>query len=146
LKKIAEGEHYILGKLDYLEKLNAKIERHDAARLRELEQQYSLASGKEKILLKKEIEIEYQKVQTEEGIKNPKEKILRLTKGFNNSVNAAVKCLQSGGYLQGAKKYLEEAIRHELAIKELFSDISGLEKTLRKLIGNEEKLITHPRF
>ena len=142
LKKIAEGEHYILGKLDDLEKLNAKIERHDVARLKELEQKYSVASGKEKGFLKKEIDIEYQKIKIEEGIENLKEKIVRLTQGLNNSINAAVTCLSEGSYPQDAKKHLKEAISYELAINELFGDLKKLEKALYQLIGKEEKALS----
>ncbi|NIM03816.1 hypothetical protein GTN66_06695 [bacterium] len=140
LRRTAEGEHYILGKLDYLEKLNAKIERHDTARLGELEQKYGLASGKQKSLLRKEIGIEYQKIKIEEGIKNLKQRILKLTQGFNNSVNTAVDCLQEENYTQDAKKHLNEAISYEAAMNRLFNDISKLENSLIALAKRTKKI------
>lgn len=142
LKKISEAEHYILGKLDFLEKLNSKIERHDSVRLRELENKYNAASGKEKDLLNKEIDIEYKKIKTEEQIGNLKEKILKLTQGFNTTVKAAMNSL-SHNYPQDAQKFLEQTIKFELAINQSFSDINKLEKFLRKLIGKEEKILKH---
>jgi len=140
LYDIIPKEHEVFEKVRYLRQINKALENFDIGISESVKERYNRLTEEEKELAGKEIKEEIEKIRTEKKIEDFAYKAMLYNENFKHCLKNADINLRNGWAVE-VIKWLNEAIKYEYKIKDLFDKIRKFEKLLEKITIDELKSI-----
>ena len=125
-----------MSQLGSLKQISEGIEGFDLKAFKELKTRWDKVPDKEKGIVKEEIQIEKDKILSEEKLREMESEVLRFDKDFRYFLNMAVASLRSNQPNQ-ARDWVLKAIRAEEEAVNILKEMKSLEDRLLKLTKME---------
>lgn len=141
LREISSRENIFKKATPELMRIFRRLVVMDLRELQDLKQRFERVSGKEKHVLKKEMDREKEKIRIEKVINDFQEKIDQYLYSFNESLGSAMEKIEGTGYPYDS---LPHIVRARLTLKDLstmLDKMKALENRLIHLIHSEKKLL-----
>jgi hypothetical protein len=146
LQEISKKENVLMQGLNKSQKVLQRIGTMDQEQLKDLKERIAKVSGKEKQILKAEIEREEEKLRIEKVAFELEGKVQQFITSFNKLVRSAFEHISRSAHPFDAKPYLvkakltvEEIVQILTQMKALETKLIGLTKTQKKLLKKERK-------
>jgi hypothetical protein len=136
IRDIASRENLILNQLGSLKEISARIESFDLKAFKDLKARWDKVPDKEKGIVREEIQIEKDKILSEEKLREMEAEVMRYDKDFRYSLNMAVASLRSNQPNQ-ARDWVLKAIKAEEEAVNILKEMKSLEDRLLKLTKME---------
>ena len=136
LNQIAPKENLILKQFAYLKDLGQKIEDFDLRSFNDLRARWGRVPEREKDIVREEINMEKNKIMSEEKLRQFESTLSKYDSDFRYSVSSAVECLRSNQPGQ-ARDWLLKAISFEEGAMNIFKEMKELENRLLRLTKRE---------
>jgi hypothetical protein len=145
LRAISEKEGLFRAASVKLEKTFRQIGGADTELLQELKERMGRAKGDERQVLKKEIDVQEEKIRIEKSIIDFQTKLEQFIESFNRYLGSAVNAISQSAYPLDSKPHLSEARLVLKDISNLLAEMKALEGRLVELADSEKALLKKER-
>jgi len=145
LSRISNDEDIFKKNVRKLQNLFQRLDAVDAQHFRELKRRFEKSSGKEKRLLKAEIEGEKEKIDLERMIFEFERKLTQAVNTFNQYLKVAIDYVRASPYPYDAIQPLAEAKKILNSIFSMMKKTAQIEEKLVSLAKTEKKLLKKER-
>jgi hypothetical protein len=146
LERVSKDEDIFKKNVRRLQHLFQRLGKVDAQHFQELKDRLGKTSGKEKKLIKAEIEGEEEKLRIEKSIFEFERKLTQALNSFNQFVKATIEHIRSSPYPYDAIHPLAEAKKVLSSIVAMIKETGQLEERLEDLVKTEKKLLKRERL
>ena len=145
LNRILKDEDIFKKNVRRLQRLFQRLGAVDAQHFKELKDRLEKSSGKEKKLVKSEIEGEEEKLQIERAIFEFERKLTQALNAFNQHLKSGIEHIKASPYPYDAIHPLSEAKKVLSNIVNIIKETGQLEEKLVSLLKTEKNLLKRER-